>query len=276
MIRIGDVFREPQASVSDPDRVPWTCERCGTHYAGVTIPWLGGETRRILPPPVGRCPKCAEDEHKAHLERLRREEEGRIADWFMRSSGIGAHYQACTFENFKVRPGTEAALDYARRFVDRFPDPDGQCLLLWGPPGNGKTHLGMAILNEIRRRHGVAGIATTQPYLLKDIQASWNRRAGDPDVRSESWILERLQQAQLVLFDDLMRWPDWADNTMFAFLDERYRTQRQTIFTSNHSPEQLQEILGPRLWSRFAARTIMVRNTSTDYRIEVERPQVVG
>lgn len=56
----------------------WTCEKCGTHYAGVTIPWFDGGTKRVPPPPVGQCPKCAEEEHKAHMAQLQGQTEGGV------------------------------------------------------------------------------------------------------------------------------------------------------------------------------------------------------
>lgn len=231
---------------------------------------------RIAPPAQGDCKVCADREYQAFMADQQRKENARTSELFLKWSEIGEHYQACTFTNFRPIPGTEKATELAKAFVDSFEEPNGKWLLLFGPPGNGKTHLGMAMRGEVERRYGCLSLAVTQPYLLQQIRASWNRRPGDdPDGRSEDWILERLQRAKFVLIDDLMDWREWADDRMFVLLDGRYRNLKKTVFTSNHDPEALEEKLGPRLWSRFAARTEMVRVTATDYRINEERRRTV-
>ena len=256
---------------------PWTCPKCQTHYAGVTIPTPWGCEHRINPPLEGDCKVCAEAEYQSFMLAQQHKENQRTSELFLKWSEIGDNYLACSFDNFEPLPGTELALQKARAYVDNFGEPDGKWLLLFGPPGNGKTHLGMALRGEIEHRHNCLALAITQPYLLQQIRASWDRKPGDdPDGRSEDWILDKLQVAKFVLLDDLMGWKEWADDRMFVLLDGRYRNQKKTVFTSNHDPGQLEKALGPRLWSRFAARTEMVRVTAGDYRISNERPDTLG
>lgn len=189
---------------------------------------------------------------------------------------MGSHYLRCTFDNFVPRPGTELALKEARAFVEEFAIKPGKWLLFCGNPGSGKTHLGMAIRNAIEERYGVLALATTQPYLLTQIQATWSRRPGDwdPEDRSEEWMLERLQRAPFLLWDDLMPFKDWAYERLFTIIDARYRNNRAMVLTTNLTAEEVEKALGPRLWSRLIGRAVVVPVTAEDYRVAVERKRL--
>lgn len=278
---IERILADPGAYFEALGRPRWTCSVCGTTYNGVVMrnPALPGGLFVVKPPVKGHCPQCEEAEFRKRQEQREREEKRRVADLFLRWSDIGPSYLRCTFDNFEPRKGTRAALEAARAFAERLRrgEDGGRWLLLFGDPGCGKTHLGMAIRNAAEEA-GMLAIATTQPHILKEIQASWRRRPAEasPDDRSEDWMLEKLQTAKVLLWDDLGPWKDWANEMMFAILDSRYRNRRPTVFTSNYTPEELEQIMGPALWSRFAARTEMIPVTATDYRIEVERQQLRG
>ena len=72
-------------------------------------------------------------------------------------------YARCTLDNFVLYPNERliAAVTQARRFADAFPAVQkGLCLI--GPPGIGKTHIAVAVLQSRRRRTSTsAGCSTT-------------------------------------------------------------------------------------------------------------------
>lgn len=292
---------------------PWDCPVCGTHYEGKHVPWpLGGEgaTRYRPAPPVGECKVCNGAERQRFLHEVQDRDRQRVVDLFMEWSAIGPEYRACGFDNFTPRPGTEAAAAASRAYVEQFGAGGERSLLIFGPPGSGKTHLAMAIRAEIERRdqqrrrnereqwaeigrssdpmtdretdaeRWVSGeaLAITQPYFLAKVRDSWDRPAGavDLDYRPEGWIRDRLLHARLLIWDDLMEWPPWAFDRLFVIFDGRYRLHRPTVLTSNHTPEELHRFMDARLWSRMIARTEFVGNRGSDYRAEVERRRVVN
>ena len=215
-----------------------------------------------------------------------REAERRFREWherevrvFFSAANVGSAYCNATLEAFEPRFGTQDALTACRRIVEGWPNVRGLVLLGdWTDPkrnyGNGKTHLGMAVVNALIARQ-VRAIPVTFPYLLQLIRATWDGRS---DVRfGELDLLHKCIHADLLFIDDLGAehigrqdgdGPSWAQDRLFQIVDGRVRGNRPMLITSNLSPAALEERVGPRVWSRLLGACDFVRVAATDYRRE--------
>jgi len=164
---------------------------------------------------------------------------------------IPLRYEHCDFANFdddlyENEPEAAAwnhSLKQAKLVVQGFARdyPAGMeyGLLLMGPCGAGKTHLGVAALKEIVLR-GHQGIFYDYRELLKEIQASYN-----PESQStEMDVLEPVLTAEVLLLDDLgaSKPSPWALETVGHILNTRYNEKRVTLITTNYldaSPSEL-------------------------------------
>jgi len=135
---------------------------------------------------------------------------------------------------------------------------------LYGPPGNGKTHLAAAAANYllVRRR---AVLFATAPELLTMIRGGY-------DTGQAETLIGLCQRAPWLVIDDLgtERLTEWAAEVMFRILDARYVSRTSTLVVSNASPDRIEE---PRLSSRFldCNLCLVVPNTGSDYRKRKER-----
>lgn len=239
----------------------YTCPECGNIVEPVVIE-VFGQTRYIR----GTC-KC-ELERQAQEEARRKEYErkARIARLFDLAE-LGPRFAECTFESWIARPGSERCLEAAKNFAEHFDrhQVSGEGLLMFGNPGNGKSHLAAAIVNAVIPR-GKACVFRSVPALLKKLQETYRA-----DARvSESEILAVLQDADLVVLDDLgaEKMTEWAESMIYYIVDQRYRWRKPIIVTTNCDLETLENRIGVRTIDRLLEMCVLVENRATSYRKE--------
>jgi DNA replication protein DnaC len=217
---------------------------------------------------------------------------------------IPRRYEACDFENFatdlwpvgeKEYPLATAwnkSLSQTKVFVEGFarnyPAANVTGLLLMGPCGVGKTHLGVAALRQLMLRgHGARFYDYRE--LLKEIQSSYN-----PDNPvSEMGVLEPVLEAEVLMIDDIgaSKPSPWALETIGHILNKRYNENRVTLLTTNYldgaenpsapvrmpsgqaisaaREESLTDRLGQRVRSRLYEMCRTVEISSGDFRSEI-------
>lgn len=153
------------------------------------------------------------------------------------ASGVPDRHRHCAFENFD--PGHHAGLveakTLAKRYVDRFIRRDGTFtdtgLLLWGPPGTGKTHLAVAILKQAARRYRVRVYFADFASLIHAIQATFNSNSIGRDE-----VLAPALGAELLVLDEIgaQKPRAWALEQLDLLINSRYNARLPTIFTSNY------------------------------------------
>jgi DNA replication protein DnaC len=204
------------------------------------VPGLGD--RRL---PV-ECPcEAAERQAAAQQERLRRREAR--ARRLLAESGIGPRHHDSTFETFEVTAESAPILEICRGFVARFPD-GGRGLTLAGPPGTGRTHLGVAITRALIEREATA--------LMFNVPALF--RTGREHLRADrerfDALLDRLCRCDHLLLDDLGREQPtaWSQETLYLVVDARYEACRATSVVTNLDLDQLATHVGASIADRLA------------------------
>jgi DNA replication protein DnaC len=156
---------------------------------------------------------------------------------------IPKRYEHCDFDNFDTNlydegreaPNWNRSLEQAKLVVEAFardyPVGTETGLLLMGPCGAGKTHLGVAALRQIVVR-GHSGLFYDYRELLKEIQGSYNAES----QTTELGVLEPVLTADVLLLDDLgaSKPSAWALETVGHILNSRYNERRITLLTTNY------------------------------------------
>ncbi len=210
-----------------------------------------GENRAI------GCPNCywedlhtADTSSKAHAEALalKRWETLNTA---LFATGIPQRFRHCSFENYRAKiDGQRLALDLCRAYVDQFEEnlSAGRCLLMLGNFGNGKTHLGCAVLASVVSRYGVTALYAPAPDIISAIKATFSKTSSD----TEQEILNDLATVDLLLIDELgaQSGTEFERHSLHTIIDSRYRQMLPTIITSNQPAPELAAYIGDRALDR--------------------------
>lgn len=235
------------------------CSICNEPVPAIEVDVMG--TKRWVQP---RC-KCeveAFDAEQKEFQNFQRERE--VRELFSISQ-VGDRYLQAGFKNFQMRLGSENVFKVSQYYVDKFETFGRESLLLWGEPGNGKTHLAAAIHNALRAK-GLVVVFVSMPDLLSKIKATFNRN----NKESEEQILRALSICDLLIIDDLgaEKTSDWVEETIFKIIDNRYRRNKPILATSNMAPKELPEQIGKRSNDRIVEMMQPVENKATSYRRE--------
>jgi DNA replication protein DnaC len=196
-------------------------------------------------------PACERKDERREWELMRRD--ARVAS-LLQKSGLSKRLRRYTFDNFKpyVSPEATRALAKVEEYLARWEEnkENGWGLYLCGGVGTGKTHLAVAVLNELIRRKKVPSLFVTVPELLDNLRGAYN----DPGRNLDEWM-DTVKNADLLVLDDLgsERPTEWVQERIFVIVNHRYREALPTIFTSNIGPKDLADQLGKRTASRIIA-----------------------
>jgi len=197
---------------------------------------------------------------------------GEIAKARRAAARIPERYRDCRLQNFKVfdNDSLKKAKAVAKRFVDHWPAVEAG-LLITGPVGVGKTHLAVAILNELVDAKGATALFCDFSDLLDRIQASFSRTNDE----SQDDIVAPYRDADLLVLDELgaRRPSDWVREVLYGLLNTRYNRKRLTILTTNFTDEPearggetLETRVGAPVRSRLWEMTQLVPIDAEDFR----------
>ncbi len=209
-------------------------------------------------------PECERKNEQREWELMRRD--ARVVS-LLQKSGLSKRLKGYTLGNFRVIVSNSAAR--ARMKVDEYLEnweenrEAGRGLYFCGGVGTGKTHLAVAVMQEIIRRKRVPSLFVTIPELLDNLRGAYNDPARDLD----EWM-DAVKNADLLVLDDLgsEKATTWVQERLFVIVNHRYREALPTIFTSNIGPEALPSQLGQRTASRIIAMCEGVELEGADYR----------
>lgn len=216
----------------------------------------------------------------------------------LRLAQIPPRFEQSSFASFdlpgrgrSIQAAHRAAIAYVREWL---PGVRDNGLLLHGPVGTGKTHLGVSIVRELVAGKGARGLFVDFRDLLKKVQASYSDA-----TTSEAKIFGPVFEADVVVLDELgaMRTTDWVADCIERILGERYNSGKSTIITTNFAmrgpgaihavdggPESyaraaqsavrestLGDRIGARMYSRLQQMCKTIQVDGTDYRVTEAR-----
>ena len=173
---------------------------------------------------------CACAERRYLSERQAEEDrQQRIRIDNLRADGVRDRSLAsCRFESAEETP----ELAKCRRYAENWETAKAQGigLLLWGGTGNGKTFAAACIANSLIDQ-GVSAMITSFPRII------------GARFEDRPQIMEAVRRYPLLVLDDFgtERATDFALETVYSVVDERYKTGKPLIVTTNLALAELKE-----------------------------------
>lgn len=265
---IGRVMtRIVNTSACSEETEGYTCEHCNKYIAAITVevPQLHIKNK-ILP----TC-ECVVEREEAKIREAQNFAKKREIEKLFSISNLGERFSKSTFESFLDRNGSETAYKVAVKYVKTFKEWNGESLMLWGEPGNGKTHLAAAIVNELSKK-GYIVVFQSVPELLQRIRSTFNSE----NKENETQIMRALLECDLLILDDIgaEKTTEWVEEKLFNIIDGRYRKELPTLYTSNLEPKELKNQVGKRSYDRMVETSLTVKNEAASYRREIAKQRL--
>ncbi|UOC01562.1 primosomal protein DnaI [Bacillus thuringiensis serovar morrisoni str. 4AA1] len=265
---IGRVMtRIVNTSACSEETEGYTCEHCNKYIAAITVevPELRIKNK-ILP----TC-ECVVEREEAKIREAQNFAKKREIEKLFSISNLGERFSKSTFESFLDRNGSETVYKVAVKYVKTFKEWNGESLMLWGEPGNGKTHLAAAIVNELSKK-GYIVVFQSVPELLQRIRSTFNSE----NKENETQIMRALLECDLLILDDIgaEKTTEWVEEKLFNIIDGRYRKELPTLYTSNLEPKELKNQVGKRSYDRMVETSLTVKNEAASYRREIAKQRL--
>nr|WP_245733037.1 ATP-binding protein [Salipaludibacillus aurantiacus] len=190
----------------------------------------------------------------------------RRAERLMKSSEITEEFKKKGFKSFRtegkppqIKDMYETARDYYMDF-DKIRGERQNSISLHGNPGTGKTHLLLAVSNNLMSKRGIGVLYF--PYV-----EGFNDLKDDFDKLEQK--LNRMKYVDVLFIDDLFkpargkpRATDWQVEQTYAVINHRYLNHKPIMISSELSTDEIcdiDEALGTRIFEMSKDYTVLVQ-----------------
>ena len=242
------------------------CEAHGQYLSAGTR-YLG--KREIWTP----CPDCEEGRVAAELQEqaqaAAKAAQSRI-EAAIGQAAIPQRFVGRSFDNFHADTpqklaALQAAQDFSRDFEAK--SKQGATLILSGLPGTGKSHLAIAVLQEIMPEH--VGLYTTCMGVIRAVRGTWRKDS----EQSEAQVLDTFGTVPLLVLDEIgvQYGTDGEQTILFDVLDRRYRDMKPTILLTNQDRAGFKQFIGERTYDRLTEISRWVSFDWSSYRPQARK-----
>ena len=187
-----------------------------------------------------------------------------------RNSGINTENLDKTFSNFecwseKSKELKKKATNYYLQFNDIKKDRRNS-ILLCGNPGSGKTHIALAIANNMLNKKNIK--VDYMPY--RDVITKIKQNMLDEEYYKK--ILSKYQTADVLLIDDLYKGKITESdiNIMFELINYRYLNYLPLIVSTEFTVDKVldfDEAIGSRLYEMSKNYLVEIEGKENNYRL---------
>ena len=197
----------------------------------------------------------------------------------LEASGISEAFRKKTFNNFvvkneQIKAARDMAIDYCRNF-DAIRDAEHNSIAFLGQVGAGKTHLSIAIANELMKRNTGVRYMQYREDIMRIKQSAIDEEAYAKEIN-------KYKMATVLLIDDLYKgavqknrmgyqYVNEADlRAMFEIINYRYLKKAPMIISSEYTVDQLldfDEAIGSRIIERCKGHIIELHGMELNYRL---------
>lgn len=199
------------------------CGKCNTPKECIPVPKLPNFKPRCL------C-KCAKENQEAEERERKKAERVRMIEQNRKSCITDLKILKYTFENDKY-PDSDISIRLRKYCAEWEKAIDYNLgLLLWGGCGVGKSFYAGCIANYLID-NGVKALCTSIPKLINGIFSAEYKNA----------YINSVVEYPFLIIDDLgtERGTEYALEQLFTLIDERYKSNRPTIITTNLNPRDM-------------------------------------
>lgn len=199
-----------------------------------------------------KCPECSEaarivrvaDDAAREAQERQKRMEGRL-----NKAGIPMRYRAKDFTSYVAENDRqEKALSVAMEFASNFKNHAkvGTTAVFSGLPGTGKSHLAIAVGQEVMKSTTV--LYTSAIDAVRMIRDTWRRDS----QYTESQVLHELATVGLLILDEVgVQYGTEAEQvSLFDIIDKRYRDLMPMILLTNLNKAGMKSFLGDRSFDR--------------------------
>lgn len=238
-------------------------QKCSKHWLNL-ITYKNHEGEQVT-----YCPQCRVEDLEVLQERFDQEARQSIIERkFRENSLVSPKMWDCTFDSFVAEDGSREAVMKKRvgKAAEAFAAKKvPHNAVLYGQPGAGKSHLAMALMQEVHRTSG-------QTMAFINISRLFSRLKNSFDDPYEYWTKEKaikvMTGVDLLCIDDLgtessmgrsgQEATKWAQDIIYDVLEN----QDRIVITTNLSEKEMKRVYDAKIFSRIFANS---QNTRFDF-----------